>query len=71
MDLAAGLGAMALISVLIKDEFRGKMTVVNAVDPAAIQTDIFEQCSREHVYYMVFGIPMNLRGNVLIMVSAR
>ncbi len=49
------------------DEFRDETTVVNAVDPAVIQTNILEQCSRKNVYYMVFGIPMKTRGNVLIM----
>ena len=53
------------------DEFRGETTVVNAVSPAVIQTDILEQCSRKNVYYMVFGTPMKTRDNVLIMVSAR
>lgn len=55
----------------IKDEFRGEAKVVSAVDPAVIQTEILEQCSRRHVYYMVFGILMKLRGNVLIVTCAR
>ena len=43
----------------MKDEFKGWMAVVNAVDPAVIiQTDILEQCSRERVHYMVFRILM-------------
>lgn len=46
----------------MKDEFRGKTAIANPVSPAVIQTDILEQCSREHVYYMVSRISMKRMG---------
>lgn len=39
--------------------------LVNAVAPAVIQTNILEQCSREHVDYMVSRIPMKRMGKAV------
>ena len=40
----------------------GRNGVVNCVTPAAIETDIFKQISKEHVAYMLSKIPMGRLG---------
>jgi len=38
--------------------------IVNCVTPAAVETDIFAQMSKEHIDYMLSKIPMGRFGKV-------
>ncbi len=58
---ASKAGVIALTKSLGK-ELAQKGVLVNAVAPAVIRTPILEQCSPEHVEYMVSRIPMGRTG---------
>jgi NAD(P)-dependent dehydrogenase (short-subunit alcohol dehydrogenase family) len=53
---AAKAGVIALVKSLGK-ELAGENIAVNCITPAAAQTRIFEQMSREHISYMLSKIP--------------
>jgi len=54
---SAKAGVMGLTKSLGK-ELAGTGVLANCVTPAAVETDIFAQMSREHVQYMLSRIPM-------------
>ena len=60
---AAKAGLIALTKSLGK-ELAGTGILVNCVTPAAVETDIFSQMTREHIEYMRSKIPMNRFGTV-------
>jgi len=60
---AAKAGVVALTKSLGK-ELAGKGILVNCVTPAAVETDIFAQMTREHIEYMLSKIPMGRFGTV-------
>ena len=58
---ASKAGVIALTKSLGK-ELATTGVLVNAIAPAVIRTGILDQCSPEHVEYMVSRIPMNRMG---------
>jgi 3-oxoacyl-[acyl-carrier protein] reductase len=60
---AAKAGVVALTKSLGK-ELAGKGVLCNCVTPAAVETGIFAQMSKEHIQYMLSKIPMGRFGTV-------
>lgn len=60
---ASKAGVIGLTKSLGK-ELAEKNICVNCVTPAVIETDILQQCTKEHVAYMLSRIPMNRFGKV-------
>lgn len=60
---AAKAGVIALTKSLAK-ELVNSGVLVNAVTPAAVRTELFDQMSKEHIDYMLSKIPMGRFGTV-------
>ena len=60
---AAKAGVVALTKSLGK-ELATSNILVNCVTPAAVETDLFQQMTPEHIQYMLSKIPMNRFGEV-------
>jgi 3-oxoacyl-[acyl-carrier protein] reductase len=60
---AAKAGLIGLTKSLAK-ELADSGVVVNCVTPAAVETDIFKQMTKEHIQYMLSKIPMARFGKV-------
>lgn len=58
---ASKAGVIALTKSLGK-ELASSNILVNCITPAVIETDILQQCTPEHVQYMLSKIPMNRFG---------
>jgi 3-oxoacyl-[acyl-carrier protein] reductase len=60
---AAKAGVIALTKSIAKEVAQNGITV-NCVTPAAVETDIFAQMTKEHISYMLSKIPMGRFGKV-------